>query len=106
VCSGQKQQFEQIAEGVYADNFTDPDNSTSQLKFSFTWRLNTDGTSGGGGFTLGDGIYAGSFRVDYTAKHAQGGTVTVDIVVSDPAGNSTHARLTTTLDVCIIPVTG
>jgi putative peptide zinc metalloprotease protein len=101
-CGGQQQQFEQIAEGVYANDFTDPDDPTSRLTFFFTWTLNTDGTSGKGVFRLGDGIWAGGFSVPYAARHSRGGVVTVDIVAIDPAGNRTDAILRTQLDVCII----
>jgi putative peptide zinc metalloprotease protein len=101
-CAGQKQPFEQIAEGVYADNFTDPDDPIGKLKFAFTWRLNTDGTNGAGTFRLGDGIWAGGFSVPYALSHTKGGTVTVTITAVDPAGNRATATLTTVLDVCII----
>jgi hypothetical protein len=101
-CSGQQQQFEQIAEGVYVSNFTDPDNPIGTLTFYFTWRLDTDGTNGSGKFTLGDGIWSGGFLVPYAASHVGGGTVTVDIVAVDPAGNRSDAILRTKLDVCRI----
>jgi hypothetical protein len=99
-CSGQQQQFEQIAEGVYADNFTDPDDPITALTFYFTWKLDADGTNGSGTFRLGDGIWAGGFSVPYAQTHAKGGTVTVDIVAVDKAGNRTDAYLKTTLDAC------
>ena len=101
-CFGQQQQFEQIAEGVYANDFTDPDDPIGKLKFGFTWKLDTDGTSGSGGFRLGDGIWAGGFIVPYAASHTKGGTVTVDVFAIDPAGNRTDVILKTALDVCII----
>jgi len=103
-CTGQKQQSEQIAEGVYANDFTDPDNPISELQFNFTWRLDTDGTNGSGTFSLGDGIWSGGFSVPYAASHQNGGTVTVDIVAIDPAGNRSDATLRTTLDVCNPPI--
>jgi hypothetical protein len=101
-CLGQKQPSEQIAEGVYVSDFTDPDDPIGNLRFGFTWKLDTDGTSGAGGFQLGDGIWAGSFLVPYAASHTKGGTVTVDIFVTDPAGNRRDVILKTALDACVI----
>lgn len=93
-------QATQIAEGVYA-NVTDPDDVQTSLNVSFTWRLDTDGTSGGGPMRLGDGIFAGGFSVNYDAKHEKGGTITVVVSASDKAGNRAPAQtFTVTLDPC------
>jgi hypothetical protein len=97
-CAGAK--ATQIAEGVYA-NVTDPDDQPPTLNVSFTWRLNADGIGGGGRMTIGDGIFAGGFKVDYSARHAKGGTITIVVTASDAAGNAAPAQsFNVTLDVC------
>lgn len=102
-CAGAK--ATQIAEGVYA-NVSDPDNAVTSLIVTFTWKLTlvtggSDGTGGSGAMNLGDGIFAGSFIVDYAQSHASGGTITITISAKDPAGNSVTApSFTVQLDIC------
>jgi hypothetical protein len=103
VCNGGK--ATQIREGVYAD-VADPDDATTSLKVSFTWKLNTDGTGGSGTMSLGDGIFAGGFSVDYAQSHMSGGTITITVSASDPKGKAaTPATFTVVLDVCRISAT-
>jgi hypothetical protein len=67
---------------------------------TFTWQLDTDGTGGSGRMSLGDGIWAGSFEVNYAASHQRGGTVTIVITATDPHGNRAQATITAVLDPC------
>jgi hypothetical protein len=100
VCTGGK--ATQIREGVYAD-VSDADDATSTLKVSFTWKLDTDGTGGSGPMSLGDGIFAGGFTVDYAQSHMSGGTITITVRAVDPKGKAaTPATFTVALDVCRI----
>jgi hypothetical protein len=92
----------QIAEGVYAD-VADPDDAQTLLNVYFTWSLSADGTGGTGPMTIGDGIFAGGFKVDYAQSHLQGGTITITEHATDPAGNAaTPVTFTVALDVCRI----
>jgi hypothetical protein len=89
----------QIAEGVYADSVVDPDGDP--VTVSFTYRLDTDGTGGSGPMALGDGIWAGGFRIPYAQTHAQGGVVSVTVVASDgKAPSARSSTMSATLDFC------
>lgn len=68
---------------------SDPTDPPGNLSVRFDWRLDSDGTTGGGGMSRDGQTFYGTFSVPYARSHQEGGTITVTVTARDRAGNVT-----------------